>query len=230
MNCNYKNITEVLQILNNCGVDYVILRNYENLLSDELYVDGHGDIDILCADSIALAKSIQANKWNPDNESDKTHYRIFINGASVSLDLRYVGDGYYCTKWQTHILNNKVFNGSFYIMDEESYFYTLAYHAILQKRVFTEEYQQRLSIMAMNLGISLKNYSKEEFVRCLNRYLKDKAYKYTYPIDKYVPLNIKYVDKALLKYDFKLAFRHLCFDSKVTIIELLVRIKHLLQL
>ena len=102
---SYNSFTEVIKILHLHNIDYVIMRNFSNLLSDKLYITGHPDIDILCADSIELAKAIKAKQYRQD---DITHYYIFINNNEVSLDLRYIGDGYYPTNWQITILKNKV--------------------------------------------------------------------------------------------------------------------------
>lgn len=44
MNGECQNIQSFVDALNNSGVPYLVLRNYENLLSPEIYVDGHGDM------------------------------------------------------------------------------------------------------------------------------------------------------------------------------------------
>ena len=36
-----------------------ILRNYDNLLDDEIYMGGHGDVDLICEDSTVFAKSFK---------------------------------------------------------------------------------------------------------------------------------------------------------------------------
>ncbi len=51
MKCEYNSIEEFFSALNAAGINYLVLRNYENLLKPEIYVDGHGDIDLLCDNS-----------------------------------------------------------------------------------------------------------------------------------------------------------------------------------
>ena len=63
MNGEFQNIQSFVDALNNSGVPYLVLRNYENLLSPDIYVDGHGDIDLLCADSRLLAEKVGARTY-----------------------------------------------------------------------------------------------------------------------------------------------------------------------
>lgn len=46
----YTHIADMFDRLNKAGCEYVVLRNYDNLLEDEIYMAGHGDIDMLCRD------------------------------------------------------------------------------------------------------------------------------------------------------------------------------------
>ena len=230
MSYNYNDISEVFEILNHNKIEYLVMRNFENLLSPDIYLDGHGDIDILCSNSLVVADLLKAEAWNPQKERDRVHYRIYVHDAPVSLDLRSVGDGYYCTEWQEYILKHRISNGTFFIMDNVSYFYTLIYHAILQKREFSQEYQERLEDMAFKLGVSINSYDLHSFITCLNAYMQKHDFRYTYPTDIYVPLQTKYVDKKLLERNIRLAFQHWLFDTKISIIEFLVSVKHKLKL
>ena len=47
----YRSFQEVINILNASGAPYLVLRNFDNRLEKEMYQDGHGDVDILVADS-----------------------------------------------------------------------------------------------------------------------------------------------------------------------------------
>ena len=137
MKCEYNSIEEFFSALNAAGINYLVLRNYENLLEPELYVGGHGDIDLLCDDAQSIARLVEAQPKAPKSTrllDDGIHYLIFVDGTPVQLDLRQVGDGYYCTKWEKDLLERKVKYDCFYVMNPVDYFYTLAYHAILQKR------------------------------------------------------------------------------------------------
>ena len=122
----YNNITEVFDLLNHNNISYLVLRNYENLLEPEMYIDGHGDVDLLCADSQEIVRVLDAQTNRKDQwpyRGDGIHYYIFVAGERVSLDLRYVGDDYYCKEWEEYLLRNRIVHNGFYVMDEKSYFF-----------------------------------------------------------------------------------------------------------
>lgn len=228
----YNNITEVFDLLNHNNISYLVLRNYENLLEPEMYIDGHGDVDLLCADSQEIVRVLDAQTNRKDQwpyRGDGIHYYIFVAGERVSLDLRYVGDDYYCKEWEEYLLRNRIVHNGFYVMDEKSYFFTLIYHAILQKPYLAEEYLSRLSIMAEKLGIVLSNYSEISFIAILNTYMRENGYCYTYPVDYIVPVRFHLVDQNLVKMNHKRWFRHKHYMSIIKTIEILVWLKHKLQ-
>lgn len=226
----YNSILELIQTLNQSSSPYVILRNYENLLEESLYMDGHGDIDLLCCNSVQLAKDLNAlpHKGHFKNGvHDKVHFFIYLNKEYVSLDLRFVGDGYYCRKWQEDILKRRVLHNGFYVMGELDYFYSLIYHAVFQKNIFSEDYKNRLTIMAKKLGIEVKEESIVFFVSLLEKFMDQNNYTYVYPTDKHVPLNIRLIQNInLLQSDFKLWWLHWKYNTKNRLIEKLVCIKH----
>lgn len=231
MNGEYQNIQSFVDALNNSGVLYLVLRNYENLLSPEMYVEGHGDIDLLCADSRLLATKVGARIYkNKVKEvcDDGVHYYVLVAGKQVSLDLRSVGDGYYCQKWQQEMLDRRVLKDGFYVMCEQDYLYSLIHHAILQKRTFSDEYRSRLTEMCNRLHILMKDDSVQSFILLLESYMEEHGYTYVYSRDIFVPLNTKYINSKLLEQNVCLAFQHWKFDTKVAIIDLLVKVKHLL--
>lgn len=229
MNGEFQNIQSFVDALNNSGVPYLVLRNYENLLSQDIYVDGHGDIDLLCADSRLLAENVGARTYkNKVKEvcDDGVHYYVLIAGKQVSLDLRSVGDGYYCQNWQKEMLDRRVLKDGFYVMSEQDYFYSLIHHAILQKRSFSDEYRFRLTEMCNRLHIVMKDDSAQSFIQLLESYMAEHGYTYVYPRDTFVPLNTRYISSRLLESNASLAFLHWKFDTKVAFIEFLVKVKH----
>lgn len=228
----YNDIKDVFGILNSQGITYLILRNYENLLSPEMYLDGHGDIDMLCDDSQVIVRLLGAKTNRKDENGfigDGTHYYIYVKGEYVSLDLRHIGDGYYCQEWQKEMLEHRKYNNGFYVMNQEDYFYSLIYHAILQKRSLSEEYRQRLTGMATSLGISLTESNEKSFIDILNRFMKKNKYKYVYSKDIVVPNRFSLVDRSLITSDYKLQLKHWKFNTKVKAIEIAVNIKHILE-
>lgn len=232
MNGSFPDIQSFIDALNHSGVPYLVLRNYENMLSVELYMEGHGDIDLLCADSRLLAEKVGAKTYTHKVREvcdDGVHYYVLIAGQQVSLDLRFVGDGYYCKKWQVEMLARRVLKNGFYVMDEQDYLYSLIHHAVLQKRHFSDEYKERLTCMSHTLGVELKASTPSDFISLLEDYMRQNGYTYTYPADAFVPLNKKYINIQMLERNQKLAFQHWKFDTTVGMMEFLVKLKHLLQ-
>lgn len=227
---NYNSIKEVFEILHAQKIDYAILRNYNNLLEDDIYMDGHGDIDIICADSLAIVNALDAYSNNTDKRDgigNGTHYYIFLKSKKVSLDLRHIGDDYYCEKWQRDMLETKVWKDGFFVLEDKQHFYSLIYHAILQKHSFSLEYQDRLKRMGEELGIPVTSTKSSFFMEILERYMKLNNYTYNYPSDKFVPLLKKHIlDRSLLVIDYRKYFQHIRFEAKVKCIELMVFIYH----
>lgn len=229
--CNYSSIKEVVELLNKSNVPYLILRNYENLLNDEIYVSGHEDIDLLCEKSEDIVRVLNAEQSDYHKKSivkDRTHYYIYIADKKVDLDLRHCGDGYYCELWERDMLRSRVLHNGFYVPNKVDYFYSLVYHAVLQKKVLTEEYKGRLWIMSEDLQISLGTKEEQTFIKELENFMSNRGYTFTYTSDFYIPLQFQKVSKQMVVTDFKLQFQHFLFHSKVRLIEALVKVKHLL--
>lgn len=128
----WKNIQEMFQALETNNCNYVIMRNYEELLNDNFYCSGHADIDFLTDDVNKFVKVLKA--FPRFIEDDKIHYLVDIDGTEVIIDVRTVGDDYYCKKWEKEILKNRIRINNWYVTDSENYYYSLVYHAILQKK------------------------------------------------------------------------------------------------
>lgn len=226
MSGQYDTIHDFLHALNTSGIKYVVLRNYEKMLEPKMYMDGHGDIDLLCEESNSMARAIGAQ---PFQHNDGIHYYVKIAGEKVSLDLRSVGDGYYCTPWQQEMLRSRVQENGIWVMNLENYLYSLIHHAVLQKRSLSEEYSLRLKEMSQRQGVHVETLTERSFISILEKYMVEKGYFYVYPRDFMVPLRTSIINKHLLQRDFSLAFQHWKFDTKVKAIEFLVKVKHLLE-
>ena len=230
---NYATIADAFKTLNEHGAEYLVLRNYDNLQSPEMYMDGHGDIDMLCRDSQEVANLLGAGidrKDKPPFRGDGTHYYIYVDGKYVSMDLRYVGDDYYCAAWQRDMLAKRVKHECFYVMDDENYFFSLIYHAVLQKRSLSEEYRQRLFGMAARLGISPDTPDEKGLVRLLDDFMRRMGYVYRYSSDKLVPMRFHVVDRTLVSRNARNFWAHWAFDGKVKLIDWLFRLKHIIPI
>lgn len=229
MKCEFDRIEEFFMALNQADINYLVLRNYEKLLEPEMYVGGHGDIDLLCDDARSIVQLVEAQPMAPKSTSkqdDGIHYLIFVDGKPVQLDLRQVGDGYYCTKWEKDLLERKIKQDCFYVMNDEDYFYSLIYHAVLQKRSFSDDYRTRLSHMAKRLAVNVADDHESTFLSVLQDYMRNKGYRYTYSQDYMVPNRFHLVDQGLVTRNSALKWRHLVFDMRVAAIGWLVKVKH----
>lgn len=229
---DFSSFQEVLDILHANDVQYLILRNFDNLLTPEMYQDGHGDVDMLCEDSEFLADTIGAKyfiKKNGELRADKTHYYITIDGKRVSIDMRVVGDNYYCEQWERDMLSTRVMNNGFYVMNNEHQFYSLIYHAILQKPFLSDEYKERLNAMKHDFLKSETAFGEADFIRILQDFMRTKGYAFTYPRDILVPFRSSFVDSSLIARDLNLQFHRWKFETRIKAIEVLVGLKHSLE-
>ena len=185
----FNTVKEMFYVLNNC-INYAIIRNYETL-PDEIYVNKHNDIDIIC-DSLENAAYILNGK-KVFEEDYRVHYKVKVEDKFAFFDLRYVGDNYYYYQMERKILDNRVYNEKgFYTISDEEYFYALIYHAILQKPIFAEDYKQRLQKMNKT---NQKLETNEDYIELLNNWLIEKGYMITKPIDSSVQFNIENMKK-----------------------------------
>lgn len=175
---NIEDIQAVFESLpSECG--YLIMRNWEGFY-DDILIEGHNDIDVLCANTKSRDQIVAAFSAK-DIAGNGFHYSFIYKCMDVTLDTRIVGDGYYDINWQREMLKNRVKNKlGFYVMTDEDYFYSLAYHAIYQKKDgLSDEYQKRLGEMKPEY----KDYKQEDFIRILHDYMLEHRYCYTHTVD-----------------------------------------------
>ena len=176
-----KNIEDIQAIFDSlpddCG--YLIMRNWEGFY-DDILIEGHNDIDVLCANKRSRDMLINAFTAKPLT-NDGFHYSFLYRGMNVTLDTRIVGDGYYDINWQNSMLRKRKKHPlGFYVMTDDDYFYSLAYHAIYQKETgLSEEYRQSLGKMKPEFG----NYHQEDYIKILHDYMLQKKYFYTHTVD-----------------------------------------------
>ena len=165
---SWNSLEEVFESLHNSNCEYIILRNYEELDDDNFYMSGHADIDFLTLNHQKFADAIGA--YPRFLEDDGVHYKINIRGTEVIIDVRTVGDGYYDTNWQKLLLKTKILHDErFFIAKSDAYYYSLVYHAILQKKETSAEYLNRLNQMAKEQDIPA--CTEKEHLKKLEEYM-----------------------------------------------------------
>ena len=181
----WNTVSDMFYALNNC-INYAILRNYESL-PNEIYEKGHNDIDIIC-ESMEDAKYV-LNAERVCKEDYRVQYKTKVEDRIIYFDLRSIGDNYYCEQMEKDILKERIYNEKgFYTLNSEDYFYTLLYHALIQKLDFTEDYKNKL------INMSIKNMNKdtslEEWAEILKEWMLSKEYAMVPPKDKSVIFNL----------------------------------------
>ncbi len=193
----WENLKSFFHFLNLIKIKYVVLRNYDELFEAD-FLKNHADIDFLCENADQFVRCADAVPRGKKN--DRVHFKVQIDGIFVPIDVRETGDNYYDAAWEADMLNTRVLYKDFcYILDHENYYYSLCYHALLQKRTFSNEYRSKLAC----LKPELKNITAEDYLKSLEAFMKAKNYMYCYPVDRGVVFRYQVVDKKMISANFR---------------------------
>ena len=181
----WSDVFEMLKVLE--STPYCVLRNFDDFpnLDEE-----HPDIDLLVLNREEAALLLNAVRVH---DSPRVQYKTTINGATVYLDLREVGDGYFDCKWQSRLLEDRqrCAEKGFFIPSETNHFFSLLYHAIVHKGGLSVEYQAKLEQLAKSgkvLGVCF-SHSRwiwgdiEALKELLGTYMKQYVYQTVQPED-----------------------------------------------
>ncbi len=189
---NWESPEKLFETLNKTG-RYVVLRNWEAYF-DDLFLPGHGDIDLLCSKKDRKRILWEAGAVRRSNIFNQWNFWVFIEERLVKFDLRVEGDGYYDRKWERDMLSSRRYDGrGFYCLEPEQYFYSLVYHAAYQKREFAQDYIERLSEMAGDAC------DAEGLKKVLEQYMKGRGYQYSYVCNPSVYLNLDGVPEGRIE-------------------------------
>ncbi len=183
----YNSINEFFYVLNNT-INYVVLRNHE-VIPDSYTVEGHGDIDLLVENKRYAAYLTAASPVY--RQSYRSYYMIKIGGEVIPFDFREVDDNYYDSGWEQDILKNRVLKKKiFYTPDPINQFYSLLYHAFIQKPYVKDDYNLKLSHYGNAVGV---NYAQDPTyaIALLDHFMQKMNYEYIKPQDLSVYYNIK---------------------------------------
>ena len=182
----FNSVSDMFYSLNNC-IDYAILRNYETL-PDEIYVNKHNDIDVICTSRENAAYILNAKK--AQDLDYRVQYHVDVEGKIANFDLRYVGDKYYDEDLENDLLKNRIWNEKgFYTLSAEDYFYTLLYHALIHKLHFSDDYKEKL--MKLNKQYTNEiSCSNEKSMKFLEKWMIENRYIIERPVDETVHFNL----------------------------------------
>ena len=192
----WNSFSELFETLNQ-NISYVVLRNYEDILSDQINSEtSHLDIDLMVADVQKAAQIINGTldvKWFPKN---RVCYKVNVNGQNVNFDLRSPTDGYYCYKWSLDILRTRKKFKSFFIPSERLHLYGLLYHAIIHKRKIASDYLKTFNEAVLNGDLPLEESRFDHLGDILEGFMLSEGYLYTVPNDRSVYFNEDYFQKT----------------------------------
>lgn len=189
----YDSLETFFQVLDH-AIDYCVLRNYE-CLPGQYTEEEHGDIDLLVEDPafaayLTLARPVFPEPW-------RVYHLVRIGGRDVPFDFRYVGDQYYDTPWEKQILRTRErCRGLFYVPDAENAFYTLLYHAYVQKRTVAPDYLPKLEAQGRRIGVEFRP-GPDDAVRLLDGFMERNDYEYTRPVDKSVVYEDAFLQRSV---------------------------------
>lgn len=169
----------------NSRFEYVILRNWEQYSFGNM-MKIQEDIDILVRGRERFLAEIGAVPVHRNRR--RGNFYVQMNDSRIRVDIRYPGDGYYPQEWEEALISNRVLSEKgFYVLEGEHYYYSLLYHALLQKPDLSMKYQCQLSLMG---GTEYCAASEQELGLALCSYMSGHGYAFTIPEDTGVFLNL----------------------------------------
>ena len=180
----WANLAEMFDVLRYaCNV--VVLRGYEEIVEANIVpVD---EIDVLCDDLAALSGATCGVPTNDD--PTRSAYRVVVGGREIKLDARSVGDGYYDARWQQRMLDTAHWRDEgFPALEPLNYFFSLLYHAKIQKPTVKPLYEQILPKLATTIGIPERDRERVTLdpiaTRLLSGFLRANSYSISTPTDR----------------------------------------------
>ncbi|QAA81358.1 hypothetical protein EI546_06285 [Aequorivita sp. H23M31] len=184
---SYKEVFEIL----NLTCNYLVLRGFEGLPEE----NPEKDIDVLTDNYQRFASALGATQVAHQPYKGK----VKVNSENISLDIRYIGDKYYDVAWTKEMLQTKVNRNSVFVPREDHYFFSLLFHAKVQKPKVKEKYISILERLAENLKFNWydanKLHNDKAMGELLNGYFRANHYYYKDPLDKGV-----YKNEAVIKH------------------------------
>ena len=178
----FDTIYDFFKTLNN-NIRYCVLRGFEEL--PEKYPIGEGDIDILVEDKRFFKYLTDGRKVHP--EIYRIQYEVNIAGKPMKVDVRNVGDDYYCKKWEEDILSRRLLINGIYVPCNDDYKYSLLYHCLLQKKNINSKYDDIFRSFNL-IG------SKDKLLDELSRFMVSHMYEFTKPSDLKVYSNTENIN------------------------------------
>lgn len=180
---------------------YIVLRNFEFLPFD--FFDNDKDVDALCENVMDFISAANAKVLSLTDGGAKLIVKV--EGQEVPFDLRFIGDGYYHSSWERDMLEQRVKTiDNVYKPRLDDYFFSLLYHAVLQKPAVKPVYLERFASISEELQFDFfdvdKINNKKYIASIIEGFLVFKNYSYVDAKDSGVYVNysfLKHISKDL---------------------------------
>lgn len=186
----FKNFYDFFNLLNSDKrLKYVILFDYNILHCQINKINNKKNIKFLVNDyyyfkSIIGARSTDKINMRENDNGFNVNNNIIINNCSVTINIRYISDNYFCNNWERNILNNSdLIQISSYFIKIPNYinqYYTHLYHIIIHKNF---NYNKNLDFIEKKIE---KPFNKQFLIDKLKSFINKKKYKVVKSIDKFV--------------------------------------------
>lgn len=193
----WSDLAELLAVLHRAS-EYVVLRNYEGLPGE---LDHDPEIDLLTRDRLDFVAITNAR--GDLDETSGAAFTTTVGDREIVLDVRFVGDGYLDGAWQSEMLSRRTWTpGGLAVPRADDYFFSLLYHAKVQKPDVKPVYVPRLeelgSVLGLSDTVSTRATQDDVALSLLDGFLGGHAYGVPRAIDRGVYRNDAFVEQLRL--------------------------------
>ena len=171
----FASLNNLFDELNRTNVQYVVERSFKANDFKKLLDTSGGDIDIITDNYYkfkGIVGGINTHKHRKEIDNGcKIQNRVNIGEKEVRIDIRYVGDRYYPTRWMKDVLQNKIKEshelGTFFVPSKLDQLWMLYYHVNVRQRSPSQQNEtlKQLTELAKELGLKPTKTSFRQFMK-----------------------------------------------------------------
>ena len=187
---SFKTFSEFFIFLNsNKNLKYAVLRGFDAKKN----FDDTTDIDLLVNDA-HLFERLTGAEYYKHNDERKSYYALSVNNGGykvaayiiignkkIKFDIRRVGDGYFCLKWQNQMLKNSIRVKNVNFLNNKDQFYSLLYHDIIHKGMIRKKTLEKIYELKNFLRLDIDCKNENKLKEHLDKFLNESSYEYVCP-------------------------------------------------
>ncbi len=167
----------------NVSLSYVVLRNFEHLPHDDR-VGRHTGVDLLVRDYREAVRILGGVPELGSLPAGGGRFDVMVGGRTVRFAVWPAGAGYLDPRWEQRILRRRTWRGVVPTPSDSDYLDSLAYHAVVQKRIHHADEWPRLSELAERLGRDgWEDLDLPKARANVNAFMRTEGYRFTEPDD-----------------------------------------------